>query len=180
MKKITIISIAIILLLSSCCKDKADRTDYLSPLQKDITNMYQTGDTFRMVRNGTDTIEAFVTASSIGQTVDGSFCNKHWSDNGWVFFKTPNAPVIDGVKWGMSGNIQAKADRETDFVSIIFEGNSFEGNLQYISSKRIGDKVYTDVYYLLDDQYNVDTMYISLEFVFLAVSTKHDGHFIIE
>lgn len=170
MKKILFISISILFLLSSCCRDEADRTHYLSPLQRSITNMYQTNDTFRMLRNETDTIEILVTSSNISKKEEGVFCNKHWFEKGWVFIKTPNEAFVNGEYIGVYANIQTNTENKENYVQIIFNSKSYRGEPILLGNKTIGSTSYSDIYYLIrEDSNNNDTMYISLDKGFVSV-----------
>lgn len=160
------------LLLSSCCKDKADRTEYLSSLQEDIITMYEAGDAFSMLRNDSDTIAFTVDSQWISEEEERySFCNKFYS-RGWVFI---NGNTLNKQEGGTDVTIIAREeDRDSDLVEIIFNSRNYK------YSKRIGlhtveNKEYTNTFCFLKETYN-DTLYITLEDGIIEVK-EGDVHF---
>jgi hypothetical protein len=84
MRKIFLLSISTVFILSSCCKDREDRTNYLSSLQKETINMYERGDTFLMLKDEVDTILFSVTEKFFFEEVEGAFCRKQWTEKGRI------------------------------------------------------------------------------------------------
>lgn len=159
------------LLLHSCCKTREDRSEYLSPLQKDIINMYQAGDTIKMTENETDTLISFVTSSNISQLIEGAFCNKHWYDRGWVFFG--NNMEASSI----SGNIQSRGEGAEDYAIIIISPEIYRGPKDNHEIS-INGTLYNNAYLFLSD--DNDTLYISLTKGFLYFNLKDSRYTLID
>ncbi|MBN2668971.1 MAG: hypothetical protein JXR60_07065 [Bacteroidales bacterium] len=153
-------------LLTSCEKY---RTDYLSRDQKDIINAFSVGDTFTMLRNGTDTFNFVVTKASYSSMTNGKWYENlgphTWTERGSVLFETTNRIIKE------NGSIRVEGDAPSNSIDLLLDDIRPMHFIKFFEVDMNGI-IFNNCFLLHsdDDKYNIhDSAYISLNHGLLKV-----------